>query len=143
MPLAEAQAALRDAIVAGRAGAALPLLTGGRDPTYRLSIHQRHYDQSIVDLLRKRFPALDWLVGEPFMTAAAIDFARAHPPRRPALGAYGEDFPAFLAARPGAEPMPWLAEVGALEWTLAEVAAAIEAPPAAITALAAFEDAPS
>lgn len=142
--LAEAQAAFRDAIVAGDLAAVLPMLTAGddgRDPRHRLSIHQRHYDASLVDLLRKRFPALEWLVGEAYLAAAARAYALTNPPRRPALGAYGADFPAFLAARPGVEAMPWLAGVGLLEWQLAEVAAAVSQPAVPIDALAAFGDA--
>lgn len=142
MPLAEAQAALRDAIIDGRGASVMPMLWGGRDPTYRLSIHQRHYEQSLVDLLRRRFPALEWLLGEQFLSAAAREYAHHKPPRRPALGAYGEDFPAFLAGRPRAESMPWLAEVGALEWRLGEVAAAVDATPLQLDAMGAVEDIP-
>jgi len=142
--LADAQRALRDAIVAGNSSTVMPMLVaqGGRDPTYRLSIHQRHYEASLVDLVEKRFPALRWLVGAAFLRAAALDFARQWPPRAPALGAYGQGFPAYIAARPGTEAMPWLAEVGALEWSLAEVAAEVTEPPLTVDALVAFEAVP-
>jgi hypothetical protein len=141
--LADTQKAIRDAIVAGRAAMALPLLTGGRDPAYRLSIHQRHFRASLVDVLSRRFPTLGWLVGEDFLAAAATEFAVRHPPARPALGEYGEDFPAFLAARPGAGGMPWLAAVGALEWRLSDAAAAVEEPPVPLDAFAAVAGAPA
>jgi hypothetical protein len=146
--LAEAQAALRDAIVVGDSAAILPLLTAGkgrdgeRDPTHRLSIHQRHYDATLGDVICKRFPALQWLVGEHYLRAAALTYSRGHPPRGPALNGYGEDFPTFLVAQPGAEGMPWLAEVGALEWQLGEVAAAVDHPAAGLDALARFEAVP-
>jgi hypothetical protein len=141
--LADTQKAIRDAIVDGRGAEVLPLITGGRDPTYRLSIHQRHYRASLVDVLQRRFPTLTWLVGEDFLAAAAADYAVRRPPTKPALGEYGEEFPAFLAARPGAEAMPWLAAVGAVEWRLSDAAAAIEAPSLTLDAFAAVADAPA
>jgi len=140
--LAEAQAAMRAAIVDGDAAGILPRLFGGRDPRYRLSIHQRHYAASIADLLRRRYPTTDWLVGASFLTRAANDFGRYSPPSRPALGEYGEKFPEFLAGRAGVEAMPWLVDLGALEWRLAEVAAQIELPALALDAFAAFAEHP-
>ena len=140
--LAEAQAAMRAAIVDGDAAGILSRLFGGRDPRYRLSIHQRHYGASIADLLRRRYPTTDWLVGASFLTRAANDFGRYSPPSRPALGEYGEKFPEFLAGRAGVEAMPWLVDLGALEWRLAEVAAQIELPALALDAFAAFAEHP-
>jgi hypothetical protein len=138
--LAEAQAAMRAAIVESDAADVLPRLFGGRDPRYRLSIHQRHYDASIADLLRRRFPTIEWIVGAHFLTRAATEFARQRPPARPALGEYGAEFPEFLAGRPGVEV--WLVDLGALEWRLAEVAAQIELPALELDAFAAFADHP-
>lgn len=138
--LADAQAAMRTAIIDGSAAGILPRLIGGRDPRYRLSIHQRHYGASIADLLRRRFPTLEWLVGAPFLAQAANDFARWSPPSRPVLGEYGVDFPNFLAGLPSVEAMPWLVDLGALEWRLAEVAAQIELPALGLDAFAAFSE---
>jgi hypothetical protein len=140
--LAEAQAAMRTAIVDGDAADVLPRLIGGRDPRYRLSIHQRHYEASIADVLRRRFPTIEWIVGAPFLARAAKDFARHRPPSRPALGEYGAEFPNFLASQPGVEAMPWIVDLGALEWRLAEVAAQIELPALSLDAFAAFAEHP-
>ena len=139
-PLADTQTAIREAIIDKRAAAILPRLVGGRDPTYRLSIHQRHYDASLVDVLHRRFPAIEWLVGSDFLVKAALDFVRRFPPIEPCLDEYGQDFPTFLAARRGTETTPWLAAVGALEWQLGEVAAAVDRPAVALDRLTAFED---
>jgi hypothetical protein len=58
------------------------------------------------------------------------------------LGEYGAEFPRFLAGEPGVEAMPWLVDLGALEWRLAEVAAQIELPALALDAFAAFAEHP-
>ena len=142
MPLlAETQTAIRGAIIDKDAAAVLPRLTGGSDPTYRLSIHQRHYTASLVEALRRRFPTLDWLVGSAFFNAAAIAFVRRSPPRAPCLAEYGEDFPQFLAGRSGAQRLPWIASVGALEWRLGMVSVAIDRLAVGLDAMTAFEDA--
>ncbi len=127
-PLADTQAAIRGAVVDKDAAAVLLRLAGGGDRRYRLSIHQRHYEGSLVKVVRGRFSALEWLTGSAFMTAAATDFVRRHPPRRPCLAEYGEDFPHFLAARAGSAAMPWLAAAGALEWHVGTVSVAIDEP---------------
>jgi hypothetical protein len=141
-PLAETQAAMRGAVVDKDAAAILPRLTGGGDPTYRLSIHQRHYEASLLRVLRGRFPAIEWLIGGPFMIAATTDFVRAHPPLKPCLAEYGTDFPRFLAERPGAESMPWLAAAGALEWEVGRVSVAIDEPAIGLDRFAEVGDTP-
>jgi hypothetical protein len=127
-PLAETQAAIRGAVVDKDVAAILPRLTGGVDPTYRLSIHQRHYEASLLRVLRGRFPAIEWLVGGPFMIAATSEFARRHPPQKPCLAEYGADFARFLAERPGNAAMPWLSSVAELEWHVGAASVAIDEP---------------
>jgi len=141
-PLAEIQAAVRGAIVDKDAAAILPRLTGGVDPTYRLSIHQRHYEASLLRVLRGRFPAVEWLVGGPFMIAATTEFVRRHPPLKPCLAEYGADFPRFLAERQGAEAMPWLGAVGEVEWQVGAVSVAVDEPTIGLDHFAAVGDTP-
>src|SRR5947209_3436575 len=84
--LLEMQRRMRDAVVADQAaGALLPLLTGGRDPSARLAIHRHHYQASLTRAILDKFPAVSWLAGERFATAAAQAFARAHPPAAPCI----------------------------------------------------------
>jgi hypothetical protein len=133
--LAEVQRTLRAAVVGGDASAASALLVGGRDPRKRLAIHARHYEASLASALAGKFPALVWLAGSEFVSEAARAFVHSQPPKAPCIAEYGEDFPAFLAGRPGAERAPYLGWVGALEWRLGQAALAIEQPPLAIDAL--------
>ena len=141
-PLAETQAAMAGAIVDKDAAAILPRLTGGGDPTYRLSIHQRHYEASLLRVLRGRFPAIEWLVGGPFTIAAAKEFVRCHPPLKPCLAEYGDRLPRFLAAQPGSRSMPWLGAVGDLEWHIGAVSVAVDEPFIGLDRFAAAGDVP-
>ena len=125
MLLADFQARMRGAIVAGELGGLAPLLTGGRDPMARFEIHRRHYEASLARALTEKFPAMVWLAGSEFVAQAARDFIRATPPVAPCIAEYGEDFPAFVTSRVQGEPLPWLRWVGALEWQLSHAALAV------------------
>ena len=135
MLLADFQAQMRGAIIDGETAALRPILTGGREPFKRFAIHQRHYESSLVRNLVQKFPAMVWLAGSPFVNAAARDFVRKCPPHTPCIAEYGENFPAFVAARPEAQGISWLRWVGALEWLLSQASLAVEHAPLAIEAL--------
>lgn len=135
--LIETQAFVRDAIVTGWVSDVSPLLVGGQDPQHRLAIHQRHYEVSLVSALLSKFPATAWLVGTPFVEQHARAFVRQNPPRLPCIAEYGAEFPEFLAARPGAERVPYLRSFGELEWAIGCVSIAIERPTVSADRLAA------
>jgi hypothetical protein len=130
---------MRAAVVNGDAAAIAATLAGGDDPRQRLAIHARHYEASLAAALVGKFPALVWLIGSDFVTAAARAFVRHAPPAAPCIAEYGESFPDFLATRPGAGQLPYLASVGALEWRLAHVALAVGHPPLAVSDLREIE----
>jgi hypothetical protein len=138
LPLADVQAGLRDALVAGDAARVLPLLVGGRDPCRRLAVHQRHYLASLVAALAGKFPATAWLVGAPFVEDAARAFVRQHPPAAPCIAEFGGRFPDFIAAAPGAEQAPYLRDFAMLEWHLGHAAVAVEHAAIAMSALSAY-----
>jgi hypothetical protein len=137
--LANFQANMRDAIVAGDTRPLAPFLIGGRDPAKRLAIHQRHYEASLVRALMGKFPAVNWLLGSLFLTDAARAFIRRQPPSAPCIAEYGEAFPAFLAGRPDAARMSWLRWVGELEWHLGHAVLAVESAPLATEILTSIE----
>lgn len=116
-------------MVTGDGTALEPLLLGGGEPGKRLAIHQRHYATSLVTALLDRFPATVWLVGSPLVTQAARQFVRQHPPTRPCIAEYGEEFPDVLATQPGAAGIPYLRQFAQLEWHLSRLSLAVEAPP--------------
>lgn len=128
MPLRDVQMAIRDALVLGDICGLESMLAGGAAASKRLAIHQRHYRVSLVTALLDRFPATVWLVGSAFVTEAAQRFVRHHPPTRPCIVEYGEEFPAFLAAQPGAAAMPYLRQFIELEWHVSRLSLAVDMP---------------
>ena len=139
--LADLQGTIRQAVVLGEASAVAPLLLGGSDARKRLAIHHRHYETSLVTALLNRFPATVWLVGSPFVTAAAIQFVRDRPPSRPCIAEYGEDFPGFLSAVNGAAELPYLRPFAELEWHMSRLSLAITRPALSQADLSAIEPA--
>jgi hypothetical protein len=127
--LPDLQKSVRDILIGGDATDLESVLAGGREPRRRLAIHRRHYQGSLITALLDRFPATVWLVGSPFVTDAAREFVRVQPPSRPCLAEYGEDFPGFLATRPGAAEMSYLRQFAELEWHLSRLALAVDLPP--------------
>lgn len=130
MPLlADLQAGVRQAVTVGDARAVTSLLVGGVDPPKRLAIHQRHYRASLITTISERFPATAWLVGTDVVTDAARAFVQIHPPRRPCIVEYGEDFPAFLARHERVAALPYMRSFAELEWHVGQVSIAIDRTP--------------
>ncbi len=136
LSLAEVQSRLRNAVVSGDVAAVAPLLVGGQDPSWRLGIHRRHYEASLLAAVMGRFPATSWLVGTPWLEAAAADFVRQCPPTAPCIADYGRAFPAFLAARPGREGVAYLESFSEMDWQLGRLSVAVDLPALDVAVLA-------
>jgi hypothetical protein len=119
---------MRRAVVAGDRAGIVPMLVGGRDPAKRLAIHQRNYETSLVKALLGKFPATGWLVGSGFLTQAAREFIRVHPPRAPCIAEYGEEFPGYLEAWPHADRVPYMRALAEIEWCVGHAAIAADRP---------------
>jgi hypothetical protein len=87
----------------------------GSDTQQRFAVYRNNVIVSLIAALADSFRVVRLLVGDEFFRAMAREFARAHPPRTPVLGLYGDAFPAFLAAFPPATGLPYLADVARLE----------------------------
>lgn len=98
----------------------------------RLAIYRNNTRLGLRDPLASTFPVVRQLVGEDFFNRMAGDFILAHPPTRPELLTYGQEFPAFIATYPAAAPVPYLADMARLElaWNFAYNAADREPLPA-------------
>jgi hypothetical protein len=81
----------------------------------RLAVYRNNTRAGLVDPLASTFPVVKQLVGEDFFARLAGDFILAHPPTRPELLTYGQDFPAFIADYPAAASVPYLTDVARLE----------------------------
>jgi hypothetical protein len=126
LTLVDVQAGIREAVVNGSDAAVVPVLLGGTRPEHRLAIHRRHYAASLTRALLERFPATVWLVGSEFVTHAATAFIREHPPSRPCIAEYGDEFPRYLGVHPAAASLPYVAQFAELEWHLGRLALATE-----------------
>ena len=126
--LADLQADIATAVVEDAIPASASLLTGGSDPTRRFAIHRRHYAASLARSLVERFAATVWLTGADFITEAAMRFVRQHPPTRPCIAEYGDEFPVYLASCAGPR-LPYLGQFAMVDWHLGRLAIAVDAPP--------------
>lgn len=124
--LADIQARVRQAVTGGDPHAVAALAVGGIEPIRRLAIHQRHYEASLVTALCEKFPASMWLLGADVLSDAARAFVHLHPPSRPCIAEYGEDFPTFLAAHDRLATVPYAAVFAQLEWAVGQVSIAVD-----------------
>jgi putative DNA-binding protein len=81
-----------------------------------LAIHRNNFRVTLTEALGSIFPAVRNLVGEACFAAHATRFVQRHPPSSPVLSAYGDAFPGFLDTQPSLSGVPYLADVGRLEW---------------------------
>ena len=125
--LAEVQLHLRDAVVSnGKRRVALQLI-GGADPSKRLVIHQRNYQSSLIEALRTKFPATEWLVGTGLLTEAATQFIQECPPTAPCIADFGVTFPDFLATH--VQHVDYIRDFARLEWFVGKAAIAVDESP--------------
>jgi len=125
--LTEIQSHLRDTVVSnGKTRVGLSL-TGGSDPSKRLLIHQRNYQSSLIEALRTKFPATEWLVGTRLLAEAAASFIQEYPPTAPCIAEFGATFPDFLATR--VQHVGYVRDFGRLEWFVGKAAIAVDESP--------------
>lgn len=107
----------------------------GSDPAHRFGIYRNNVLVSLVDSLADTFPVVAALVGEEFFRAMAGEFVRAHLPTSPILYRYGEELPDFISTFSPANTLPYLADVGRLEFSCVRALHAADAAPLPAEAL--------
>jgi Putative DNA-binding domain len=97
---------------------------GGVDAK-RFAVYRNNVHVGLTGVLAARYPVCLQLVGEAFFTGMARLYVAKHKPISPVMMIYGDDFPAFIAAFPGAQSVPYLPAVAELEraWSWAYNAA--------------------
>lgn len=120
---------MTSALVTGTTSPCADLLTGSDRPMQRFEVHARHVHASLTRAVVERFPATVWLAGSALVNDAAAAFVRSHPPTRPCVAEYGERFPSFLGAWPGAARLPYLEQFATMDWHLGRLAIATDDPP--------------
>jgi hypothetical protein len=128
--LGDLQLAFRGALLGERPAPELlaAIRAGAIQPAARLQIYRNHLYVSLTDVLKAAFPAVCRLVDERFFNFAAHEFIARHPPAGPCLFEYGAEFPAFLAAFPACQGLPYLGDVARLEWAINSVQHADDVP---------------
>ncbi len=107
-----------------------------RPDARRFAVYRNNIAVGLIGSLEARFPVSRRLVGDGFFRAMAGAFVAAHKPQSAVMIAYGADFPAFVAAFPPAQKMPYLPDVAALENAWVEAYHSGEAAPLALAVLA-------
>ena len=134
--LGDLQAAIRDAILGGDAGAAAShIAPDGLEPAARLQIYRHHVITTLTAALESTFPVVRRLVDARFFAYAADTYIRQHPPSEPCLVEYGATFSAFLSAFPPCRAHAYLPDVARLEWAIQVARHADEARPLDMTRL--------
>jgi len=116
-PLRDLQVSFRTYILGGQASAiARHLESSVISAEDILAIHRNNFRIALSETLGSIFPAVANLVGEACFAAIAGQFVERHPPASPVLSAYGDAFPNFLDKHPSLSGVPYLGDVGRLEW---------------------------
>lgn len=129
-------ASLRDPTLAAPALLAQP---GGAAPERRFAVYRNNVVVALCGAIATRFPAVKRIVGDDFFAELARAYVSAHAPRSPVMMTYGDDFPDFVAAAPGLEELPYLADVARLEAARTRAYHAADAEPLGGDAFAALD----
>lgn len=108
-------------------------------PARRFAVYRNNVMTSLGGALKRRYPAVERLVGENFFTGMAREFVRCHPPRSPLLAQYGEGFADFIATFEPARELPYMADVARLEAARTRAYHAEDATPLGADSFAALD----
>ena len=108
-------------------------------PTRRFAVYRNNVVLGLGKALKSRFPVVEKIVGEEFFAAMARVFVLKQLPRSPLLAAYGDNFPAFIAAFEPARELPYLADVARLEAARTRAYHAADATPVGTDHFAALD----
>ena len=82
----------------------------------RLGIYRHSVQGILLQHLRSIFGVVEQLVGAEFFEYLTETYIDQYPPTHPSLGEYGDQFAGLLWAHPALAAMPWVADIGRLEW---------------------------
>lgn len=105
----------------------------------RLGIYHNAYRVRLIEALDDTYPVLHAVLGDEVFSALGDEFVAAHPSVHRSIRWYGRELAEFLRRSAPYDEQPLLAELGLLEWTLAEVFDSADAEPVQRTALSAID----
>ncbi len=94
-----------------------------------LQIYRNNMYLSLTEVMRAVFPVISRLVGEGFFRYLSHEFVNHFPSRSGNIQHFGSHLPAFLETFEPAAELPYLPDVGRLEWAWHEVYNAAEHAP--------------
>jgi hypothetical protein len=118
--LREQQRRFADALLGSAEAAAQLALAHGADAQERLAIYRHNVLANYRNALGASYPVVCRLVGAAFFDTAVDAFVQAWPSTSGDLNEYGAEFGDFLARYPYARTLPYLPDVGRLEWAIDE-----------------------
>lgn len=86
----------------------------------RLAVYRNTVQLGLLSALRITYPITQELVGEEFFAACVAYFVADHFPKAAYLNDYGAEFSDFLRTFEPATILPYLPDVAALEWQIAQ-----------------------
>ncbi|MGI9425270.1 MAG: HvfC/BufC N-terminal domain-containing protein [Hyphomicrobiaceae bacterium] len=101
----------------------------------RFNVYRNNMTAGLVSVLRSRHPVVAQLVGAEFFTAMARVFVTQNAPVSPVMHEYGAGFADFIETFEPAAGVPYLADVGRIEWAWGQAYNAPDAEPIGIEAL--------
>jgi hypothetical protein len=107
----------------------------------RIGIYATAYELRLIDALTANFPRLQSLLGADAFTSLARRFIADHPSRNVSVRWFGYQLPAYLRRADASHEQPWIAELAAWEWAVADSFDAQDATSLTVAVLA--EVAPS
>lgn len=97
-----------------------------------LSIYKNAYHYRLQDTLAQDYPALANILGDEGFTLLVSEYINKYPSASFSLRTLGQHLPGFLSAESHYAKQPYLAELAAFEWQLAEIFDFADSPTAAI-----------
>jgi hypothetical protein len=92
----------------------------GRAAPKRFCVYRNNVTAGLVSITTAAFPVIRTLLGDPFFTALAVEYIRAHPPKQRLMMLYGAEFPQFLREFPPVAHLGYLPDVARLEQSIRE-----------------------
>jgi hypothetical protein len=140
IPLRELQVDMQRHLLGEESGVTAAIVDSPPLPAAdRLAIYRNAYQVRLVDALHETYPVLHGLLGDEAWVELGYAYVAAHPSVFRSIRWYGRELAEFVAACAPYSEAPILSEVALLEWTLAEVFDAADAPSLPRSALAAVE----
>ena len=134
--LAKLQGDFQEHLLRGDAAVQTQVLGSARVPVAtRLGIYSGAYRSRLAEALEANYPALAKLLGPADFATLATEYVRAHDSPFFSIRYYGDQLPAFLAAREDYTAAPVLAELARWEWNMTCVFDAADATPLAAAEL--------